>query len=194
MSQQHRNFKSILGQRFGQLVVTQEIDSTFCIALCDCGQSGRFYRSNLRAGYTSKCHSTPVNFERQRTLYVWFAMKARCLNPNHPQHSTYDRPSGHIQVCERWLLFENFLADMGYAPEGMELDRVDNDGNYEPSNCRWATREQQMRNTRANHRLTFQGKTQTVTEWAVELGLNKSTLYKRLGRSGWSIERALSTI
>lgn len=190
---EHFNFRSILGRRFGQIVVISEINSQKCIGRCDCGVTKEFYRSNLKDGKTTKCHKNPRNLDRQRTLSIWHAMIGRCLNPNHPFYTRYDRPSGHITVCDRWLDFENFLADMGYAPLGLSLERIDNDGHYEPFNCKWATQAEQLRNTRRNHLLTFQGRTQTVIDWAAELGINHSTLYKRLNRSGWSAERALTT-
>lgn len=191
----HPNFRSILGQRFGQLVIIEEINSLTCIARCDCGQTKKFFRSNLKTGKTSKCHPTPVNHQRRKALHVWSAMKGRCTNPSHPLYQRYSRPWGHILVCDRWLeSLDNFIENMGYPPDGFTLERIDNEGHYTPENCRWATQQEQLLNTRRNKHLTFQGKTQTVIEWARELGINHSTLYKRLNRSSWSVERALSTI
>jgi hypothetical protein len=97
-----------------------------------------------------------------------------------------------VTVCDRWELFENFLADMGRRPSpDHSLDRIDNDGNYEPGNCRWSTRKEQMRNTRVNRRLTYRGESFTVAEWAERLNINATTIRTRLAR-GKSIERALS--
>jgi len=118
-------------------------------------------------------------------------MFQRCYNPNGTKYADYGGRG--ITVCDRWLKFENFYADMGDRPEGMEIDRFpDNDGNYEPGNCRWATRPEQMRNTRANRMITFQGRTQCLTDWANEIGVGCSTICTRLAR-GWSLERALTT-
>ena len=119
-------------------------------------------------------------------------MKARCVVPS---ASGYENYGGRgIVVCDRWLnSFENFLADMGERPsKAHSIDRYpDNDGNYEPSNCRWATRKQQTRNTRANRRISFCGETLCVAEWAERVGIHCDTIYDRL-KLGWSIDRALT--
>ena len=95
-----------------------------------------------------------------------------------------------ITVCDRWRTFENFLADMGPRPEGMTLDRIDNNGNYEPRNCRWATQRQQNSNCRRNHRVQVHGKDMTVAQWCEVTRQNPSTVYSRLSR-GWPAERAI---
>ena len=97
-----------------------------------------------------------------------------------------------ITVCDRWRTFENFLADMGPRPEGMTLDRIDNNGNYEPSNCRWATWRQQHRNRRNNRSLTAHGETMLVCEWAELLGVRASLLMQRIYKFGWSEEDAVT--
>lgn len=85
-----------------------------------------------------------------RTYGVWAAMKRRCTNPNVPEFKNYGGRG--ISLCDRWLRFENFLADMGEKPGELMIDRIDNDGNYEPGNCRWADRVTQNNNTRRNKR------------------------------------------
>jgi hypothetical protein len=112
-------------------------------------------------------------------------MRVRCA-------STKGYVDRGITVCPRWQeSFENFLADMGERPEGMTLDRIDNDKGYSPENCRWATKQQQVRNTRSNVRITYEGRTQTMTEWAEELGIKISTLQYHIA-SRMPLERAMT--
>ena len=126
-----------------------------------------------------------------RTYEAWRSMKKRCAVPKNASFEHYRRCG--IIVCDRWRnSFENFLADMGEAPVGLSLDRYpDNDGNYEPGNCRWATAKQQAENRRNNHKLTHAGKEQTIAAWAEEIGLPDSAIHTRLQR-GWSISDALT--
>lgn len=91
-----------------------------------------------------------------------------------------------ITICERWRKFPNFLADMGQPAAGATLDRRDNDGNYEPGNCRWATRKEQARNTRRNVRISYNGREQTIAEWAEECGVDYFLLYSRYKKYGWT--------
>ena len=119
----------------------------------------------------------------------WRAMRDRCLNPNHVGWADYGGRG--IQVCPRWLLFEKFLEDMGARPPQHTLDRIDTNGNYEPGNCRWATAEVQGANKRATIRLTLNGRTQTVMEWAKETGLSAPVIRRRV-RRGWSHQRTLT--
>jgi len=120
------------------------------------------------------------------------AMKQRVLNPNAPNYKHYGGRG--IQICDRWLeSFENFYADMGRRPEGTTLDRFpDIDGHYEPSNCRWATDEEQQNHKQYNHTLEYKGITMTLALWAREIGLSESCIRNRLDR-GWSVEETLST-
>lgn len=124
------------------------------------------------------------------TLRSWDGMLQRCTNQRDPRYKDYGGRG--ITVCERWLKFENFLADMGERPAETSIDRVDNSGNYTPDNCRWATRVQQQNNMRRNHLVTFEGETHTVAEWVRIKAIKHATLWARLKR-GWSIRRALET-
>lgn len=120
---------------------------------------------------------------------AWDGMIQRCSNPNNRRWKDYGGRG--IKVCERWRRFENFFADMGERPEGKSLDRYpDNDGNYEPGNCRWATPKQQQNNTRAVRIIEHEGMRGTVTEMAIRNGIKPHTLTCRLLR-GWGVEDAL---
>jgi hypothetical protein len=104
----------------------------------------------------------------------------------------YKRYGGRgITVCERWKSYEAFLEDMGPRPVGSSIDRIDVNGNYEPGNCRWATKAEQVRNTRRNHLITLAGVTKPLCDWVAELGLNRNTVSVRLFR-GWPVEKALT--
>ena len=117
-------------------------------------------------------------------------MLHRCYNPKDPRYSSYGGRG--ISVCERWYKLINFVADMGERPVDTTLDRVDNSGGYNKDNCRWATGKEQQRNMRNNVLLTYNGVSKTLPQWAEELGINISTLSKRLGRGGWPVEEALN--
>lgn len=124
------------------------------------------------------------------SIYLrWHLMRRRCEKAGSPGYENYGGRG--IRVCERWRNFAEFYEDMGSPPgPGFSLDRVDNDGNYEPGNCRWATRAEQSRNTRVNRVITHAGKTQCLTDWARELGVTQSTLAERLN-NGLSTKEAL---
>lgn len=121
---------------------------------------------------------------------IWQGMVDRCHNPNNQSYKWYGGRG--IKVCRRWRNSpKTFLNDMGERPKGLSLDRINNDGNYEPSNCRWATTKQQMRNYRRNKMITFNGETLALIDWAERLGMDHKTVGGRL-RSGWSIDAALT--
>jgi hypothetical protein len=124
---------------------------------------------------------------------AWVRMIQRCENSNGPEFPGYGGRG--IRVCARWRdSFEAFREDMGPKPSaGHSLDRFpDQNGDYEPGNCRWATNKQQSRNTRSNRLLTFNGETHCLAEWAAVTGVNSMALRSRL-RKGWAVERALTT-
>ena len=131
---------------------------------------------NLKHG-----HCSIKDGSRESATYMsWKEMVARCRNK---RHQNYDRYGGRgICVCERWLKFENFLADMGERPKGLTLERIDNSSNYTPGNCKWATRAEQARNTSKVVNITFRGKTMCLRQWAASLGINHQSLSRRLKR------------
>lgn len=166
------------GQRYGFLRVVERADTKNKGArwrcLCDCGKEAVVRRSSLLAGQRScgclerygwtmeeaarrnvkeghVAHGHSQDRRHSRTYSSWHHMKQRCTNPNNHRYSDYGGRG--IGVCDRWARFENFLTDMGERPEGLTLDRVDNEGHYEPGNCRWATRSEQDHNKRRRKRL-----------------------------------------
>lgn len=125
------------------------------------------------------------------TYHSWSSMIQRCTNP---KRRAYPRYGGRgIMVCDRWMVFENFLEDMGERPAGLTLERVDNDGNYEPGNCIWATRRTQNRNSSQVVRVTLGGETRPVVEWCEIIGISINTVRCRVKKHSWTYERALTT-
>lgn len=116
----------------------------------------------------------------------------RCLNSKCKYYHNYGGRG--ITVCTRWHSFVNFLEDMGECPKGLTIERIDNEGNYEPNNCRWATRKEQCRNLRKNRMVTFNGETRCLSEWAEITGLTYATLMRRLnsGKTGEQLFSRLS--
>lgn len=136
-------------------------------------------------------HAGRVDGPPSKTYTVWAAMLQRCYletSPNFPRYG-----GRGIKVCDRWHSFENFLADMGERPPGLSIERENVNGDYGPSNCSWATRAVQANNTRANVRITIEGVTKTLSQWCAETGVNKHTAAKRINRSGWTPQRAVTT-
>jgi hypothetical protein len=117
-------------------------------------------------------------------------MHNRCSNPNETSYPHYGGRG--IKVCERWGKFENFLADMGERPPGLTLDREDNERDYGPDNCKWASRSEQSKNKRNNVHLALNGRTMCLTDWSREIGVPHQTLSRRLAR-GWDHTRTLTT-
>lgn len=162
---------------------------------CACGARKSFY-----AVHCAKCRwditgrdESPKNTPKRRSpeYRAWKAMKQRCGNPNNHKFNIYGARG--IRVCERWRdSFETFLADMGQRPHGTSIDRIDNDGNYEPANCRWATPRQQMRNRSNTRLITYDGRTLSLAEWARATGLTEAGIRIRIDRRGWSVAEALT--
>ena len=132
-----------------------------------------------------------VKKEYKRLYSIWACMKSRCNNPNRPKYKIYGARG--ISVCEEWLSFKNFLKwalNNGYS-EGLSIDRIDNNGDYCPDNCRFATPKQQVRNRSITLKATYMGVERTVYEWAQILGVDYYFLRSRLKR-GMSIEEAIT--
>lgn len=194
------------GRTFGRLRVIRfaGIDSRSRLAawvcICECGIEGVFVGASLTKGKTSSCGclQRENTSARRRThgmsksaIYnVWHGMISRCSNPSDTNYDKYGARG--IRVCDRWLKFENFIADMGMRPtDDHSIERIENNKGYEPDNCVWALPKQQGRNTRANRILSINGKSATMVEWSEMSGIPYHTLKARL-RSGWTGADAVS--
>lgn len=187
------------GDRYGRLIVTEEIDRPpprQFICRCDCGDITAVWLRHLRNGHTTSCGcairkaATSHGMSYSATYRSWRAMVNRCNN--HACNGYHNYGGRGIEVCDRWRAFANFLEDVGARPSAEHtLDRIDNDGNYEQGNVRWSTAVEQHRNTRRNHFVTCNGKTLCVAEWAERTGLLASAIHSRL-RAGWSEHDAVT--
>jgi hypothetical protein len=189
----------LTGERFGRLTV---IKQNGCkgprkqwLCQCDCGGFRNVITSNLRCGHTRSCGCLWRELNKTHgktktpTYVLWAAMLRRCNTKSHTGYSNYGARG--IKVCERWNDFSNFLADMGERPEGLSIERLDNNGPYSPENCVWASRQEQSNNTRRNRMLSHNGQTRSVAQWAAILGCSEGTIRSRL-RLGWSVATALT--
>lgn len=187
----------MFGKRFGRLTVTGIADPVRgfgpWVCECDCGKVTTAKTAVLNNGTKQSCgcyqrdRASEANRTHGRTYTrahgVWMNMRARCSNPKNTEYHNYGGRG--IKVCERWdRSFENFLADMGECPPGLTIERNDNNGNYEPGNCRWATYREQGRNKRNNCHITFRGRTMILADWARELGVDPGTLRREWLRDG----------
>jgi hypothetical protein len=185
-------------QKIGKLTVLGEAERNkgrdlMFLVKCECGTVTQMSRSNLRRSVQGEKSCGCTRFKhglwKTRSYEVWSGMIKRCTRESTVH---YDRYGGRgIDVCERWMSFENFYADMGERPDGMSIERIDNDKGYSPENCRWATIAEQTRNRRSNVNITIDGETMCATDWARRFGVKSSVIIKRI-RSGWDAKRAVS--
>lgn len=163
---------------------------------CDCGNERIIPASTLRSSKSKSCGcfrrdtNLTHGYYKHPTYKTWCMMITRCTNPRYSKYSFYGGRG--ITVHESWLKFDAFLADVGLRPKGTTLDRVDNNGNYEPGNVRWATKAEQMRNTRSTHFITFNNETMCATDWAARLGITNRAMFHRLRR--WPLDRVMAGI
>lgn len=190
--------KDYTGQKFWNYTAIKATDlrgankSVLWLFRCACGNERTMQISDVRRGIRKSCGCVKAQRTHGKSsskeYAVWASMHYRCTNPNCENYSRYGGRG--ISICERWQSFENFLEDMGPKPAGHSIDRIDNDGNYEPANCRWASDEQQRGNKGNSQHLTYNGKTMTIGQWAKQLGVKKGRLFYRL-YSGWPTEEII---
>lgn len=204
------NRMQLKGQRFGRLLVVAEAGvivrqsgisqkRSLWECECDCGNRVTITGNQLTAKKTSSCgclkievtksRSTTHGLTETRAYRIWQAMKTRCSNPSAINYMNYGGRG--ISVCARWKSFDNFISDMGFPLPRQSIERINNDGNYEPSNCRWASRTEQSRNKRTNRIITFNGTTKPLIAWAETIGIDQSSLRERL--ANWPLAHALTT-
>ena len=185
-----KQYIDMTGRKYGYLMVIRH-DGQYLntsraawLCRCECGVEWTVSGDNLRLGRVVSCGckrgGKAIHGQSKNKIYhVWQSMKARCGNPNNVAYSRYGGRG--IQVDHRWVDFENFLADMGEPPEeGMTIDRIDNDGDYTKSNCRWATRKQQANNTRRNVIIKTAQGSFSLEEAAKMVGITYDAMQKRL--------------
>lgn len=198
----------LTGQTFGRLTVLARAENDAdnrarWLCACVCGGTATIGGKSLRSGNSQSCGcaareaaSRACKAKARHGMWrtpeyrAWQAIRQRCENA---KGKDYHRYGGRgICVCERWQTFENFYDDMGPRPTSRHsIERENNNGDYEPSNCHWALPVEQQSNRRCTVRLTYNGRTQTLAQWSREIGISRGALRLRVDR-GWPLERALS--
>ena len=199
---------NLTGKRFGKLVAIKTTGKTKNGAYlwqckCDCGNEIIANVGNLKNGHTKSCgclrvdrcktNFTKHGLEHTRLYGIWSDMRLRCYDE---KNIAYHRYGGRgITICDEWKndvkAFYDWATANGYK-DSLTIERIDNDGNYCPENCRWATVKEQASNRRSNILVTHNGKTQTMKEWAHEVGIPYKAVWARMQKLGWSAERALT--
>ena len=193
-------FKDITGQRFGRWTVIERVNGRQWKCVCDCGTEKIVFAYNLTSGKSKSCGCYAREFRSEnnsthkmtgtRIYRIWCGMNRRCYNQNDIDYKNYGGRG--ITVCDEWKDFYSFYLwaiNNGYK-ENLSIDRKDNDGNYCPDNCRWATRKEQANNTRLNRKFVYDGNEYTESQLAEVFNLNYGTFRSRLSR-GWSLDEAI---
>ena len=197
----------LTGRKFGKLIVLKiagknEYNNILWLCKCECGNTKIVRGNALKAGKTLSCgcYSREVHTKhgmwKSRVYGIWHGIITRCYCEKDRNYKHYGGRG--IAVCDDWLgkngakRFIEWALTNGYD-DTLTIDRKDNNGNYEPSNCRWIVNKEQQNNKRNNHYITFNGRTQSLSQWAEELNINRNTLYLRINTYHWDIERALTT-
>lgn len=200
----------LTGNIYGRLTVLKfdhiKDSRAYWLCQCSCGKTSTVSKHELerKDGRSTKscgCLKEEARIKRcvthgdtkSKEHRTWMSIKARCHRVTQAHYFNYGGRG--IIVCDRWRYsYENFLSDMGRAPSPKHsIGRINNDGNYEPGNCRWEDSFQQANNTRGNVPVTINGKTQNLRHWAKEMGIHENTLYNRINQMGWTPEQAVTT-
>jgi len=200
-----RKLINITGQRFGDLEVIKRTQdkisasgrkSVQWLCRCDCGNEIIIAGSSLKRNITKSCGCLRKNIKtihglsNTKMYQVWKGIKQRCNNKNNKAYKNYGGRG--IEMCKKWFdNFEIFYKDMEEKyKKGLTLDRIDNNKGYFKENCRWTTMEDQGNNKRNNVLITYKGETKTLKWWSIYLGINYNTLFSRITKLNWSIEKA----
>lgn len=201
-----------IGDKYGRLSIIKEIEPKICgnqshrqmLCKCECGNVVKVELAKLVAGHTKSCgclmkevaskKASTHRLSKTKIYRQWAGMKRRCYKSDSDNYKWYGGRG--IKVCDEWRnSFENFYnwsMNNGYSKD-LSIDRIDNNGNYEPNNCRWVNREIQSNNRRTNIMITFQGETKSLTQWCRYFNINYSTTKNRILNLGWDYEKAFST-
>ncbi len=191
------------GHVYGRLTVVRfshkENRISFWHVVCSCGNKAVVRGKDMKSKNTRSCGCLSGESRKTakkhgktytRSYITWVNMKTRCLNLNNDRYKDYGGRG--IRICKKWMLFEGFYEDMGERPEGLTLERIDNNGNYELGNCKWSNPREQANNTRTNRILKHDGLFLTVAQWEEKLSFSRGVICARL-KLGWSTEKALTT-
>ena len=197
----------LTGKRFGRLTVLSRAenskdDKAKWLCRCDCGNTCIVYGISLRRGHTHSCGCLRGDRNKERSTHgmsktrlygVWNNMKRRCCDPTTKSFKDYGGKG--IKVCDEWLEPEPFFdwaKASGYA-EGLTIERIDVNGNYEPSNCKWITKAEQAWNKTNSFMVEIDGESKCLHQWCDEMGISYHTVYARMKRLGWDAKKALTT-
>jgi len=189
------------GDQYGDLTVLEKLSGPKRLCRCSCGNILPAFLSNLTRGRTTSCGcKRGDNISKNRRSHgdtdsdeyrIWSWMRGRCNNPRNPKYNRYGGRG--ISIDPKWESYEAFLSDMGRRPtKTHSINRIDNDGDYTPSNCVWSTPKEQSRNTRRSRIVKAFGEHLTVAEWAEKTGICYKTIWSRITDYGWGAERAVS--
>ena len=202
-------FKDLTNQKFNRLTVLKlapkHKNKIAWLCRCDCGKTIIVLASNLTNNRTRSCgclkmekllQRSTIHNQRHTKIYeVWKTLKQRCFNPTNISYKNYGGRG--ITICEDWKnnfsSFYEWSMKNGYK-EGLSIDRIDNNGNYCPENCRWTDRKTQANNTRTNHFITFRNQTKTIAEWSRHFNLPYSNIFAKLQKNNYDGEKAFAKL